>query len=211
MPIDPLLYGLFIAATAGFIFTPGPIVSLIVAETLRDGPRHGIAVVLGATAVSIIYLAINFFGFASIAALPEAFLDAIRYVGAGYLYFLAYQAVTRKVTVTGENGIELPPRAAPALASFSKSFLVCLTSPKTILFFAAFFPQFVSEDLPLTPQLLVLSVTFLLVAAMMDTGWVLVAAKAKKFLTERDKLSVANKISGGVLAAGATLLLFINQ
>ena len=210
MPIDPVLFGLFIVATAGFIFSPGPIVSLIVAETLRDGSRHGLAVVAGTTTASFTYLAINFFGFASIASLPSAVLDGVRCAGALYLYFLAYQALTRPVATPDASGI-LPPAAAPLYVSYVKAVLVCATSPKTILFFAAFFPQFITESLPLTPQLITLSITFLVVAFLMDMGWVFTAAKAKDFLTQRDKLSVANKISGGVLAVGATLLLLINN
>jgi threonine/homoserine/homoserine lactone efflux protein len=210
MPVDPVLYTLFIAATAGFIFTPGPIVSLIVAETLRDGPRHGLAVVAGATVVSITYLAINLFGFASIADLPQPILDGIRYAGALYLYVLAYKAFTKPTPIPGV-GIDLPPVAAPLVASFRKSVLICATSPKTILFFAAFFPQFVVDNLPLEPQLLVLSGTFMIVAFLMDMGWVFTATKAKIFLTQRNKLSLTNKISGGVLAAGATVLLIINN
>lgn len=210
MPIDPVLFGLFIVATAGFIFSPGPIVSLIVAETLRDGHRHGLAVVAGATTASFIYLTINLFGFASIAALPDMVLDGIRYAGALYLYFLAYQAFTRPVATPDSSGM-LPPATAPQYASYIKAVVICATSPKTILFFAAFFPQFITESLPLTPQLIALSITFLIIAFLMDMGWVFTATKAKNFLTQRDKLSAANKISGGVLAAGASLLLFINN
>lgn len=210
MPVDPLLFGLFVIATVGFIFTPGPIVSLVIAETLRDGPKHGLAVVAAATLVSLIYLTVNFFGFASIAALPDTILDGVRYAGAAYLYFLAYQAISKPVSSPNDISVDLPPPAAPAMASFKKSLLISFTSPKTILFFAAFFPQFIVDDLPLTPQLLTLSVTFLSVAFVMDMGWVLTAAKAKKLLTQKNKLALANKISGGVLAAGATLLLMIN-
>lgn len=210
MPVDPVLFGLFIAATAGFIFSPGPIVSLVVAETLRDGPKHGVAVVVGATTASFIYLTINLFGFAGIAALPNIILDSIRYAGALYLYFLAYQAFTKSIETSNTNG-NLPPPTSPLYTSYAKAVVICATSPKTILFFAAFFPQFISESLPITPQLITLSVTFLIIAFLMDMGWVFTATKAKNFLTQKDKLSVANKISGGVLAAGATLLLLINN
>ncbi len=183
---------------------------LIVAETLRDGARHGLAVVLGATVVSLIFLTINFFGFASVAALPEAVLDLVRYFGAAYLFYLAYQAITRPVHRLNTPENELPPAKAPAFSSFKKSMIISMTSPKTILFFAAFFPQFVNEKMPVEPQLAVLSIAFLAVAGLMDTCWVLTASKAKKLLTQKNKLSLANKISGGILAAGATLLLFIN-
>ncbi|MBO6503596.1 MAG: LysE family translocator [Kordiimonadaceae bacterium] len=207
MTIDPTLWLLFVAATVGFIFTPGPIVSLIVAESLRDGPKHGVAVVAGATLVSLIYLAINYFGFAAVAELPTHVLTGIRYAGVLYLLYLSVQAFLKPVDI---GHTDLPPAAAPLWMSFSKSALICFTSPKTILFFAAFFPQFVSSDLPVKPQLLVLSATFLTVAAVLDMTWVLIAAKAKKWLTQKNKLSLANKIAGSVLAAGAITLLLIN-
>ena len=205
--IDPVLLSLFIVATIGYIFTPGPVVSLIVAETLRDGLKYGFAVVWGATLAGVVYLAISFFAFTLVADLPVVVLDGIRYAGAAYLYYLAYQAYNQPIT---SNSPELPSQRGALFASFSKSMLICFTSPKTILFFAAFFPQFVDKSLPIEPQLAVLSLTFLTIAFALDTGWALLAAKAKQWLTERDKLSGANKIAGGVLAAGATVLLVIN-
>lgn len=207
MPIDTAMFILFVMATAGFIFTPGPIVSLIVAETLRDGPKHGFAVVMGATLVGGLYLTISFFGFATVAALPTIVLDLVRYAGAAYLYFLAFQSFRKPVL---QSDPDLPPPQQPVWASFAKAVAICFTSPKTILFFAAFFPQFVDRDLPVKPQLLVLSVTFLVIAFMLDNMWLLLAARAKSWLTQQDKVAVANKIAGGVLATGATFLLIIN-
>ncbi len=207
LAIDPTLWLLFIAATVGFIFTPGPIVSLIVAESLRDVTKHGLAVVAGATLVSLIYLAINYFGFAAVAELPPAVLTSIRYGGVLYLLYLSTQAFLKPVHVAEAD---LPPVSAPLWVSFSKAAVICFTSPKTILFFAAFFPQFVNADLPAEPQILILSATFLIIAAILDMTWVFIASKAKKLLIQKNKLALANKIAGSVLAAGAVLLLLIN-
>ena len=209
MPIEPLLYLLFILATVGFIFTPGPIVSLIVSETLHGGYKNGIAVAAGAQFVSMIYLTINFFGFSSVAALPVITLDIIRYLGAGYLIYLAWIAYTRAPELTEDNQATSKTRALP-IKTFRKSLLIASTSPKTILFFAAFFPQFISDKLAITNQLIVLSLTFLFVSFTMDMGWVFTAHKARQFLLQKDKLALTNKIAGVVLATGAVLLLFIN-
>lgn len=208
MIIDPVLLSVFVVATIGYIFAPGPIVSLIVAETLRDGTKHGFAVVLGATLVGALYLLISFAGFSLIANLPNVVLEAVRYLGAAYLLMLAIQAFRQKGKAGDPN---LPPKSAPLWQSFTKSMLICFTSPKTILFFAAFFPQFVSDKLPVEPQLAVLSITFLLIAFILDTSWMLIAAKAKKWLTQKNKLKLANKIAGSVLATGAITLLFLNN
>ncbi len=207
MPVDITMFVLFVLATAGFIFTPGPIVSLIVAETLRDGPRHGFAVVMGATLVGGLYLTISFFGFATVAALPVNVLNLIRYAGAAYLYVLAFQSFRKPAF---QSDLDLPPAQQQVWASFAKAIAICFTSPKTILFFAAFFPQFVDQELPIKPQLLTLSVTFLLIAFMMDNMWLLLAAKARVWLAQKDKVAMANKIAGVVLATGATFLLIFN-
>ncbi|WP_262695213.1 LysE family translocator [Kordiimonas aquimaris] len=209
LPIDPLLYVLFILATVGFIFTPGPIVSLIVSETLRGSHSNGVAVAMGAQLVSIIYLAINFFGFASIAALPAIILDSIRYLGAAYLFYLAWTAYRHSPDLTNQTKTANKSQSI-FLRSFRKSLLIASTSPKTILFFAAFFPQFVSDELPLANQLIVLSITFLIISFIMDMGWVFTANKARQFLKHKDKLAFTNKIAGSVLATGALLMLFIN-
>lgn len=209
LPIDPLLYALFILATVGFIFTPGPIVSLIVSETMRGNVLNGVAVALGAQLISIIYLGINLFGFASIAALPIIVLDSIRYLGAAYLLYLAWTAYRQSPEATDQDQTKSKSRS-DVLKSFRKSLLIASTSPKTILFFAAFFPQFISEKLPLTNQLITLSITFLIVSFVMDIGWVFTSYKARQFLMHKDKLTLTNKIAGTVLATGAILLLFIN-
>lgn len=213
MLLDPVLYGFFIVATVLFIITPGPIVSLIIAETLQGGLRNGIAVSLGAGLVSIGYLSIYLLGFASIMTLSEDALTGIRYAGAGYLFWLAWQAWRRKPLSTENDaaGFDTHHVSHHSLwASFRKSILIALTSPKMILFFAAFFPQFMTERLPLKPQILALSGTFIVIALSIDIGWSVTANRAKLLLTQRNKLTLVNRISAVVLVVGATLLLFLN-
>ena len=79
-------------------------------------------------------------------------------------------------------------------------------SPKTLLFYGAFFPQFVTPDAPVGPQIGVLSATFLGLAVLVDGGWALLAGRARGLLASRGRLR--NRISGGLLiGAGAALAL----
>ena len=81
-----------------------------------------------------------------------------------------------------------------------------LTNPKTLLFYGAFFPQFVAPGRAVGPQLWVLSLTFMAVALLVDTGWALAAGRARTVLAKRGRLR--NRLSGGVLiGAGAALAL----
>lgn len=213
MLVDPVLYGFFIVATVLFIITPGPIVSLIIGQTLQEGLRSGIAVSLGAGLVSLGYLAVYLLGFASLMTLSAETLAGLRYAGAAYLFWLAWQAWNRKPALNANTISDIAAATQEhhsAWASFRKSVLVALTSPKMILFFAAFFPQFMTDSLPLQPQILALSATFMVIALSIDIGWAVTANKAKLLLTQRNKLQLVNKVSGGVLAVGASLLLFLN-
>ena len=81
-----------------------------------------------------------------------------------------------------------------------------LTNPKTLLFYGAFFPQFIDTKRDAGPQLAILCVTFLAIALAIDSGWAIVAGRARWMLATRGALR--NRIAGGVLiGAGAALAL----
>jgi len=71
--------------------------------------------------------------------------------------------------------------------------------PETLLFYGAFFPQFIAPDRAIGPQLGLLCGSFLLVAVTLDSGWALAAGRARRVLAVRGKLR--NRLSGGLLIA----------
>ena len=97
--------------------------------------------------------------------------------------------------------------SAKSAAIFARGFLVSLTNPKTLLFYAAFLPPFVSaEQGPTTDQLLLLSGTFLAVAVLLDGAWALLASRLRFLLQARARLR--NRLTGGLLmGAGVGLAL----
>lgn len=205
--VDPFLFGLFIVATAILVLTPGPIVSLAISETLSNGPRNGLAVVLAAATVALAYLVLNYTGFSAIQRVSEGLLDIIRYAGASYLVFLAYSAFRRKPTALSveEKRIKTPWR------TYRGALLIAASNPKAILFFAAFFPQFISKNLPIDMQLIILSIAFICITLILDSFWVLVAAKARVFFGAEKNAGLIDRVSGSVLGLGAIGLLFLNS
>jgi homoserine/homoserine lactone efflux protein len=85
--------------------------------------------------------------------------------------------------------------------NFRPGFLVSLTNPKTLLFYGAFFPQFVAPGADLGPQLALLSITFLAVAAALDGCWALAADRLRGALALRGTLR--NRLTGGFYFAAA--------
>lgn len=205
MPVDPVLYLSFLGATVFMIATPGPIVSLIIGRTLEDGPAHGIAIALGAAVVSCAFLAAALLGLTGAAALNPVVFDIIRYFGALLILWMAVQAWRKTPTEFGANA--LATRHQTLWKDFRLALIVTSASPKTILFFIAFFPQFVSADLPRSPQLWAMAVGFLVVSLTLDMTWVSVARWARSRLLSRGAQKSISRLSASVLALAAVLLI----
>jgi threonine/homoserine/homoserine lactone efflux protein len=77
---------------------------------------------------------------------------------------------------------DVDPQAVPGRAQFWRGFLVSATNPKTLLFYAAFFPQFIDPASPPGPQRALLSATFLALATVLDGGYVLLAGRLRRLL-----------------------------
>jgi threonine/homoserine/homoserine lactone efflux protein len=164
---------------------PGPNVALIVANSLRYGARMGVATVLGTTLGVALQL---LFVVTSLAVIVELVADAlswIRWAGVAYLVWLGLR------TWCEPAGDLRYTAAAPK---------------KTLLFNAAFLPQFVNSGEGATVELAVAALVFLTVLLVGDMLWAVFAGSARRLL---DKYSTArNRMTGGFLvAAGIGLAL----
>lgn len=191
------LYLAFVVAVTVLMLIPGPNVALIVANSIRHGARYGLMTVLGTTAAMVLQLAVTGLGMtALLGALAHAF-EILRWVGVAYLVWLGV-SVWRAPPVDLSHASPEPRRMA---AIFSRGFFVSLTNPKTLFFYAAFFPQFVDAKAAAGPQILILSLTFVALALLLDGGWALLAARFRAALALRARLR--NRVTGGVLIGAA--------
>ena len=200
--ISPELYLAFVAATSVLILIPGPNVSLIVANSVAYGTGFGLLTVAGTSAALALQLALTALGMTAVLGALATWFEWLRWIGVAYLLWLgvrAWRAAPVDLTRTTAQ-----PRSARAIAL--RGFLVSLTNPKTLLFFSAFFPQFLSLDRPLGPQVALLCATFLAIAVVLDSAWALLAGRARVLLGARPRLR--NRLTGGLLiGAGVGLAL----
>jgi len=196
------LYLAFVAATIVLILIPGPNVALIVANSVAYGSRHGLVTVAGTSAAMVIQLALTVMGLSGLLALMAEWFEVLRWLGVAYLVYLGLMALLAAPT-------DLTKVRAAGISSartFTRGFLVSLTNPKTLLFYSAFLPQFVSPGTDASAQLLLLAATFLVIAAVLDSGWALLASKVSRFLSVTGRLR--NHITGTFyLSAAAGLAL----
>jgi threonine/homoserine/homoserine lactone efflux protein len=195
------LYAAFIVATCLLMLIPGPNVALITANSVANGARFGLLTVVGTCAAMPLQLLLVGVGLAEALRAAGAWFQVLRWLGVAYLVWLGVAAWRAR-----PEPLEAAP-AGPGSAALlvGRGFLVSLLNPKTILFYAAFFPQFVAEPDP-ERQIWILAATFLVIAAVIDTGWALLAARLRPMLPRYGRWP--GRLSGAVLiAAGAGLAL----
>lgn len=204
MPLD--LYLAFIAACVVLIAIPGPNVALIVANSVAHGARYGLMTVAGTASAMVLQLALVVLGASALLGMLANLFDWLRWLGVAYLVWLGVR--TWRAAATDLAGTQAEPRSMASI--FSRGFAVSLTNPKTLLFYAAFLPQFVGiGDGEATYQLLLLAGTFLVVAVLLDGAWALLAGRLRSLLQARARLR--NRITGGLLIGAGVGLAFARK
>jgi homoserine/homoserine lactone efflux protein len=203
MPLE--LYLGFVAATTLLILTPGPMVALIVANTVRAGLRAGLITIAGSAAAMIVHLLVVTSGLSALLAAAGSAFFWLKWIGAAYLLYLGMRALLAPAPPPGD----IAEGRKSGQRTFGEAFLVAFTNPKTLLFYAAFFPLFLSPDSPATPQLVLMSGTFLAVACVIDTGWAFSADRARQLLAKSGRW--VNRATGGVLIIAAASLAAIRR
>jgi threonine/homoserine/homoserine lactone efflux protein len=201
--MDLGLYAAFLAASVVLILVPGPIVTLVIAEAVRRGRFVGFATVLGATLAGAVQLALIVLGLATLVAAFSGLFEIVRWAGAAYLVYLGVRAIAGAGRASEAE--PLTP-AAYAGAAFRRGLLVSLSNPKTLMFHSAFLPQFVDPSLPAGPQLAILGASFIVVAFVLDSCWMLLASSLGARLVTRRARALLDRASGCVLIAGGLAL-----
>ncbi len=198
--IDLTLFLTFAAAVTVLMLIPGPNVALIVANSVAYGPRFGLLTVAGTSSAMVVQLGLTALGMTEILGTLGVWFEWLRWVGVFYLLYLGIaQWCAPVVDLTTTK-----PEPKSARAIYTRALLVSLTNPKTLLFYGAFFPQFVDTGRAMELQIPILSATFLALAVLVDGGWALVAGRARGLLASRGRLR--NRLSGGLLMGAGTAL-----
>lgn len=137
--VDPIVLLAFVPAGLALNLTPGSDMMYCLGQGLRSGPRAALAASAGISVGAFIHAAFAGLGLGAIVATVPAAFEVIRWVGVGYLLWLAVQTLRH----AGKN---VDTQAVDARHAFRTGLIVNLTNPKVILFVLAFVPQFVVPD-----------------------------------------------------------------
>jgi threonine/homoserine/homoserine lactone efflux protein len=198
----------FALLSYALILVPGPNVLFVVSRSLQLGRLPGVAAVVGGQSGVYVQVIAVALGVGGLVERSVAVFTIVRLVGAAYLIFLGVQAVRHRRSLAAM----LDGTARPASTSrmMRDGFVIGLTNPKAIVFFAAVLPQFADRSAGHVPvQLLVLGAMFVAIALVSDSMWALLAGTARSWFTRSPRrLELIGGTSGLVMIGiGASLAL----
>lgn len=191
----------FLVACIFLAITPGPNMSLIIANTTAHGLKGGLWTLAGSTTGFSTLVAIAALGMNSVMVFMSDWFDLIRWVGAAYLIYLGARQLYASYTAPPVQTV----RARNGSSLYLNGLIVSLSNPKVLLFLGAFLPQFVDPAQAPGPQLAVLAAVFVATLVTVDITYTLLVAKVRMVFADRHA-RVLNGISGGLLLAGGAVL-----
>jgi threonine/homoserine/homoserine lactone efflux protein len=189
----------FAAAALVMGLVPGPGVTSIVGYALSSGRRTALASVAGIALGNVVCMSISLAGAGALLAASALAFMALKWAGALYLIGLGVLAIARSRQALSDvdaGRAPITPRAA-----FLSNVALGVFHPKTIVFFAAFAPQFISPHSPYVLQAAILIATYTAVVGCTDTSYALAASRASHLLRSPEAALWSRRAGGGVLIA----------
>jgi threonine/homoserine/homoserine lactone efflux protein len=199
------LYFTFLLVSLGIIIIPGPNVLVIVSTSITHGIERGLMTVAGTSLAMVIQLFVSAIITSSFIQLLSNGFIIIKWAGVAYLAYLGLYQIRRSLN-TSSLKVQIS-----ASSSFLRGFIVSITNPKTILFFGAFLPQFASTEESYLQQITILSVTFLLLAVVLDSCYALFSSRLRPLLNSRKITRLQSGISGSILLCASAWLATIRR
>jgi len=188
----------FSATSIVLLVIPGPTVLLVVSYALGQGWKAAFPMAVGVALGDFTAMTLSMLGVGALLAASATVFTAVKWAGAAYLVWLgiklfraggAFQASARH------------DKAHP-MRMLVHAWLVTALNPKSITFFVAFLPQFLSPHRDFLTQMLVFESTFLALAFLNAFAYALLATRARRFFSSERALSIFNR-AGGTLLIGA--------
>ncbi|MFD8079325.1 LysE family translocator [Streptomyces sp. NPDC059718] len=188
------------------VLIPGPSVLFVIGRALAHGRRVALTSVAGNTLGSYVLVVAVALGVGPVVERSALLFAALKLAGAAYLVYLGVKALRHRgalAMVSGEAGA-----ARGALRTLGEGFVVGVSNPKTMVFYAAVLPQFVDRPAGhVTVQMLLLGLVFNAIALVSDSTMGLVAAAARSwFARSPRRLSLVGGAGGlAMIGLGVTV------
>ncbi|QYD71311.1 LysE family translocator [Paraburkholderia edwinii] len=194
-----LVFALALVVAAG---SPGPSIAALIARVMTSGLRDVLPFLAAMWLGEALWLGCAVAGLVALAHTFAAVFVALKIAGVAYLLYLAWKMWRAPADVRESP---LPTQRSP-WRMFGAGLAVTLGNPKIMVFYLALLPTLVDLSHIGALAWLELTLTMLVVLSAVDLGWALAAARARKLLTSRRAVRIANRASATMMAGAAAAI-----
>jgi threonine/homoserine/homoserine lactone efflux protein len=194
-----LLFALALIVAAG---SPGPSLAALVARVLTNGLRDVLPFLAAMWIGEALWLSCAVAGIAALAHTFSLVFVVLKFLGVLYLLYLAARMWRSPVEVEGEQS----PKAQSPWRMFAAGLMVTLGNPKIMLFYLALMPTLFDLNRVNALAWMEMTATMLAVLVAVDLSWALLAVRARRLLTSRRAVKIANRTSASVMAGAAAAI-----
>lgn len=201
--MSPTLWFTYFAATIVLSVTPGPGVFSCLSSGLNHGFRLGLWNGVGMQVANAILVCVVSLGLGAILLASETLFAVVKWVGVAYLIYLGIVTWRTRPRAFEEDRDD--PARTPRQV-FVRGFLVNITNPKGIIFFAAILPQFIDVSRPQMRQYVIFAATTFAVDLVVMLGYTALAARVMRVMKEPARLRWVNRTLGATFVAAGLAL-----
>jgi len=202
----------FIAASAVMLVIPGPTVLLVIGDALANGSKRAWATVAGVATGDAIAMTLSLAGAGALLRASAAAFMVLKTLGGIYLIYLGVRAILNARAGAGSGRNQAIALIPPTLfARFGKACTITVLNPKSILFFIAFVPQFMSSQGSFLVQSAILLATFTCLSILNSSTYSCVAGLAGSWLSNASFQRGVGYTGGCTLISAGALTLALKK
>jgi threonine/homoserine/homoserine lactone efflux protein len=191
----------FALISFALIVVPGPNVLFVISRSVMLGRAAGVGSAVGGQIGVYVQVAAVAFGVGALVERSVAIFTVIKLAGAAYLVWLGVQAVRHRRSLGA--ALSAAAERKTLVRILRDGFVVGVSNPKAIVFFAAVLPQFVDRSAGHVPvQMLGLGMVFVAIAVLSDSTWALAAGTARAWIARSPRRLELIGGAGGLVMIG---------
>ena len=182
----------FVAACVVFSLAPGAGTVASINNSMMGGIKAALKGLIGLQLALALHILVVSFGLGALLASSAVFFEIVKYTGAAYLIYLGFKKWREKeIFNVGESS-----HTTVYGQLIKQGFVVNLMNPKSIVFLAAFLPQFINVNHSVIEQYLILGITVIVIDSVVMFGYSLLGLFVKPYLSNQKVMFFVNKLFG---------------
>lgn len=184
--MDISVWFYFTAACFGLALTPGPNAMLVMAHSVRFGPRVAVYTIAGGVLSFMLLMVISVFGIDALLKTWPSMLSYIKLAGGIYLIGLGVRQLMQRQIPLHDAAAQVA--GAKKLSLFAQGAVSAASNPKVFLFFGAFLSQFINPQRDILSQFMVMVATFACAELAVEMAINVTAGRFRSWLTAHGQL-----------------------